>query len=484
MSLAKSAGRGAVWLVSGGGAQAVVRLGASMILARQLNPIDFGIFGIANMVYGLFELLASGGMTSGLIAKTDTDDDDLSTCFWSVMFIRSAIFLAIIFSAPFISYFLNNSRLTNILRAISFIIIFTGLGSVSRTIISKQLRFKSLVTINFIGSSLESALAVTLVLTTNLKYWSLIISMLFGIGIMNFLFIIHAKWLPSIKFNKNIFKYLFRYGINGMGSSIISYFSSNFDYLFITKSLGTNILGYYEFAYRIPHLINEKISVPAGYVVFPTLTKIKHDNTNIINGYLKSYKYIAWVTFPMLSGLILLAPSIVEILWGEKWAFIVTPMRILCISAAISTVTNLSSAIFLCKDRPDLPFKFDMITFFTTICSVLTLGHFYGLMGVAFAMVAAKATKLIATYYSFTIVKSSFMLYIRELSYPLSSSLIMSITVIISELILNHYHLNNTLTSIPLIIFGIITYTLTIKLIYKSQFQQILSETKHIFIRQ
>ena len=53
-SLGIKAGRAALWQIAGGGWQTLVRLGASIYLARALKPSDFGLFGMALLYQGAF----------------------------------------------------------------------------------------------------------------------------------------------------------------------------------------------------------------------------------------------------------------------------------------------------------------------------------------------------------------------------------------------------------------------------------------------
>ena len=67
--LTRQAGQGALWQILGGGWQTAIRLGASTILARKLDPGDFGLFGMALLVSELIMVFTNLGMGSGIVAK-------------------------------------------------------------------------------------------------------------------------------------------------------------------------------------------------------------------------------------------------------------------------------------------------------------------------------------------------------------------------------------------------------------------------------
>ena len=480
MSLTNTAGRGAFWQISGGGAQAAIRLGSSMVLARQLDPSDFGIFGVAHMVYGVFELLSANGMTSGLIAKDDPSQDDISTCFWCILIMRVVLYLLVVMLAPFLAGFIDNPKLVTTIRVVSLLILITGFGAVSQSIIVTRLQFKQLAIIRFWSIVVESLLAVVLVLTTDLKYWALIVSMLISAVFMNIAIVSYAKWLPKYRFSLESFKYLYTFGINNMGASITSYIASNLDYILVAKLLGTKMLGYYEFAYRIPHLVNEKISNPVGIVIFSAMAKVKADNQRIKAGYFTASKYIAWVTFPALGGLALLSPLVVNLLWGEKWLVIILPMRILCLSAAINCVMDLSKALFLCKERPDLPFKFEIYTLSTAVVSVSLLGYYLGLTGVACGMVIAKTVSFISGHRALLLVDSSIVKLIKPLSAPTISTLSMLAVVYAFERVNSLVGLYNNLNLLLCVAVGVASYIGIIRILFVSDYLEISRKIKDI----
>ena len=400
-ALTRSAGRGAFWQIMGGGWQTVVRLAASTVLARVLAPEDFGLFGMALLAQGLISHIGALGMGTGIIAKKDVSEDDLCTCFWTMAGMRFVLFIATFAIAPLAAAFFDTPKVIWVLRAVSFTFLFSILSAVSTTLLQKQLRFGNLVVINGLSALLESGIAVALALLTDFRYWALVFAMLISSLFMHLTIFVWVKWYPKFKFSKESFRYLFRFGINNLGFSIVNYFHQNIDYLLVGRLLGTASLGFYEFAYRIPHLIQTRFARPVGSVIFPTLSKVQDSNERLIAGYVKAAKYIALGAFPALGGLAVLSDLTVTVLWGEKWLPIVIPLKILCLCAAMRSIVTPIGSIFLCKQRPDINFKFALAALILTLITVGTLGSFYGLNGVALGMLLSTISYLYIIHLAF-----------------------------------------------------------------------------------
>lgn len=421
-SLTQQAGRSALWQVLGGAWQTVVRLGASTILARKLDPSDFGLFGMALLVSELIMVLTNLGMGSGIIAKKDVSEKDLNTCFWTMVGIRIAMFILTEASAPLAALYFRDPRVANVIRVVGFNFLFSIPSVVANTLLTKELRFKALVIVRGLSVLFESSLAVFLVLTTNLRYWSLVFPMLAASLMAESTIFFISGWRPRLLFDKESFRYLFRYGINSLGFSITNYFHQNIDYFIVGRLLGTTNLGLYEFAYKIPHLVLDRISRPIGGVVFPALSKVQDDDEKLIGGFIKAVKYVTLLVYPMLGGLAVVARPLVQLMWGEKWLPIVVPLQILCLCAAIRCSVQPIGSIFLCKGRPDIPFKFGLARLGFTFFMVSILGHFYGLNGVAIGMLSSTLPAIYILMLAFKMTNSQFSSLFIALRDPLGAS--------------------------------------------------------------
>lgn len=430
---------------------------------------------MAYLIYGIFDLFTGSGITSGLIVKKKPTAHDLSTCFWATILMRLILFGILIASAPITATLMGERRLAQIIRVVAILMLITGLGDVSQAIIAQALRFKELAIIKLIGLVLESCIAILLALLTNLRYWSLVTGMLVGILLINLLIAYAAKWWPSFHFSRDSFRYLWRFATNGIGYSIAAYLSRNLDYLIVGRMLGAKMLGYYEFAYRIPHLINEKISGPIGAVIFPALATIQNDDEQFLKHYLIASRYVAWIAFPALGGLAFLSPLAISCLWGDKWLVASLPMRILCFSAAINAVMDLCRTIFLCKNRPDLPFKFELISLFTAGVSISILGYLYGLVGIAIAMVITRTTSMIANYYAVRMLGGD----LRKMFHCLLSPLVSTATMIAIlwglSRVLGNIEMNMVVQLALLIAVGMFSFITVTRTLFKTDFNNIRS---------
>jgi len=478
-SLRRTFGRAAVWQVLAGGWQALVRLGASTILARTLAPSDFGLFGMALLITELVSYLGSLGMTGGVIAKKDAGDKELNTCFWTMAGVKVFLFVLAFAFAPLASVLMKEPRIEAIIRVVSWTFIISISSIVGSAILAKNLEYGKISIVNAVAIFLESSLAVYLAKTTNLGYWALVYPMLVSSLFINLSILIVSKWLPKFIFDKECFRFQFKFGIHGLGFNIANYLHQNLDYIIVGRLMGTNALGLYEYAYRIPHIILDGLARPVGGVVFPALAKVQDDDNALIKGYVETVRYVTLVAFPLLGGLAAIAEPLVLLLWGEKWRSIIVPLQILCLCAALRCCVQSIGAVFLCKHRPEIPFKQSVISCLATALFVSLGIWFFGLIGVALGMLFSTFSYIYAFILAFNITSTSPVTFFKVLVPSSVSTILSSLSAYLCNYILFDIY-NPYIVVISSVLIGVVAYTGSYYFLFKNSLNNILQEMKFI----
>ncbi len=482
-SLGIKAGRAALWQIAGGGWQTLVRLGASIYLARALKPSDFGLFGMALLYQELLVTALSLGFGTGLIVKKELSEDDLSTAFWLSCTVRFIIFLVVFVSAPLAAHFWKEPRVEPIIRVISLTLLFQIVGMVPGTLATKHLQFKKINIIRAIAVLLESMTAIILVAFTSLTYWALVIGMMLNSLFYNVaLWISSGCWLPKINFHKKSFRYLFRFGFYTWLFGITNYLKQNVDYFLVGRLLGSYQLGLYEFAYRFPHLVLDRISRPVGEVLFPTFSKVNDDNEKLFNNYVNAVKYVCLICYPILLVLAGTSDIVVPFFWGNQWLPIVAPLQILCLCAALSLLAQPMGYIFHCKNRPDVPYKISFTTLIFTVIFVGLLGYFYGILGVALGMLLSALFSLSIVLFILTRLLNVSILRFFVLLFPIIISSFFSYLIVLAvKQILFVANFNFHITLVFSCLFGFLVYLSFISFLFPVIRKEMLRKIKLVF---
>lgn len=464
----KGIGWSAISQVLAQGIQFVVKL----VLARVLVPEHFGIIGMALIFTAFIQTVNELGLSISIIQRKDIEERHLSTSFWTNIFIGIIICFIAILASPFVADFFKEEGLQPVIRILSIGFILGSFGIVHRAILTKNIDFKN-VAIAEAGAVLSSGIISIFLALLGFGVWSLVIGSLMGdFGRSVFLWM-RCPWRPSKKFDRASFSELFVFGKNVLGSRIISYITFNADYFLIAKFLDATSLGLYTLAYQMAIFPLSQISSVITRVTFPIFSTIQDDNTRIRMGYLRAIKYTSLITFPLLTGLVVVAPELIPTLIGEKWIPMVSPLQILCIAGIIYSIATHTGSIILSKGRSDIHIRWDASKAVILPIAAL-IGVQYGIIGVATATaLVACVLFLIIQKITNRLIDLRFYEFFKALYPATVSSTILVIGVLAFQQLCTILSLQDIFSLVGSILIGAVFYFLTVRIIDRNIFKEI-----------
>jgi len=427
-SLKTIAVKGAFWgMFSNIFVSAVSFLGTA-ILARMIEPEDFGLVGMSSLIYGVVALFRNLGLGQALIQKKDADQLYWSTAYWANVFV--GIFLAIVtvFAAPLFANFFKEPRLVWVVRCCSIEFIIIALYSTHTTVLSKEIKMKLNAKIE-VGTRIIRIVVILTCAAFGLKYWSIIIGVLTERVLRAIAFNVFVDWNPKFVFCKKRFSELFKFSKHLYGQNFLNYFNQNMDFIVTGKVLGAQMLGFYQFSYNLPHLVRQYIFDGVTPISYPVFCKVNDDLDVLASGYLRIVKLISIITFPILFGLSFCAKDFIIVVYGQKWLMAIEPLKLLCFSAAIASVHSIVNSLFNSLGRPDIGFKWNLVKLPMTIGFIYLFSRFWGLVGVAFAMFMVEMISVIQVYLAIKLLKTKMSRYYFSLLPATICSILMILVV-------------------------------------------------------
>ena len=397
------------------------------ILARILEPSDFGLMGMIFVITGFAQAFADAGISNALIYRQDATNEQLSSLYWLNIIAGVIILLIVLVTKPLIVAYYQEPRISAYLSVIAIRFVIIASGQQYRVLLQKELRFRTLSIIEIIGITIASVVAVTTAIL-GWGVWSLVLRSLVQAIVMSLLFIFWAARsgrLPRLHFRKADLEGYMGFGLYQMGEKAINYLSANVDSLIIGRFLGAEALGFYSLAFQLIKFPLSQFNPIITQVAFPTFSKIKEDDV-LRRGYLKVISMISTIVFPLMAGMFVVAPLFVEVVYGSTWLPAVDVIRILCIVGMFRAVGNPISSLLLSKGRADIGFYWNIVV--AVLMSVTGLiGVNWGIVGVALAtlIVMALIRFPVGFYLRWIIVRMRAKPYLASLLVPLIGSGIM-----------------------------------------------------------
>lgn len=430
------------------------------ILARLLFPADFGLMGMIMVVIGFAQAFADMGLSNAIIQRQDVPENHLSSFFWINVFIGILLFICILLIRPLVVIYFKEARLSNLLIFAAFIILITPAVQIFIPLLKKELKIKTLSKIEIAGMVVYSVSAIGLALA-KFGVLSLILGQLnrslFTIGILFFIF--RKIWLPRFHFSIKEIKSYLSFGFFQMGERVINYLSANIDYIIIGRLLGPTALGFYTLAYQIVIFPLTRINPVITKVAFPTFSKIQDDNPRMRKGYCKVINYISVLTFPVLAGMLMVAPEFIRLVYGAKWEPSIIILQILCLVGVFKSLGNPISSVLLAKGRADIGFYLNVFAVIMVSVAVI-VGVNWGILGVAVAILILQVPFFfIIQPIANRLIYLKFSQYFKAIESPFVCSVIMLAGIISLKTLLGN--INMLSLFITTIVGGVIIYTVS-----------------------
>ena len=351
-SLRRAAFSGARW---GGLASIVEQLGtvaSTVVLARLLTPADFGIVTAATVAVGLFEVFTRLGFGAALVNRKTIDDRVASSTFWLALAVGLVVSGLVAFASPLLARAVGKPQAAPFIAVAGLVIAMGQVSRVSGALLARGLRFKAIYMTDIASIIAYSGTAIVLVVTTNLGPWAIIIGRVVGSFVLMVTRFVVGDWFPRLMFDGASIRDDLRFNLAFITNHLMAYGAKNADYWMLGQTASSAALGSYYVAYVLPSILRQRMTWLTGEILFPVLSRVRDEPDRMRRAYAEVMQFLSFLAFPALLGISLLSEPIVYVFFGPKWLAAVTPLSIVAVAAAIETVTQVASTIFVSQGTP------------------------------------------------------------------------------------------------------------------------------------
>ncbi|UAM96631.1 lipopolysaccharide biosynthesis protein [Polaribacter litorisediminis] len=429
-----------------------------VVLMRLLSPDAFGLIGMITVFTGFLKMLKDSGLGVSLIYKKDLTKYDKDTVFWFNFVFGLLLSIIFFFSSGFLADYYDEPELNNLIKVFSLTFVFSSLSGVHGPLLKKHLQYKKIFMAN-ITSIVVSSILTIIAAFSNFGVWSLVILHLSAsiIYTINLYFV--SDYRPSFNFSKDILKSHFDYSLPVLGTKSFNYLTRNADNFFIGSLLGSQALGYYSRAFFFVNMPIQKISNIIGSILFPSLS-LKKDKKQSKNLLLNAMNMTAFITFPLIGGLIVLSEPFVVGIFGEQWKPMVLTLQILSILTLFESVFVFTTSIFYAHGATKLYFRLSVIYGLYNIVAFY-IGSLYSIEAVAGLLLIGYILFMFPKlYYAGKLIDLRILEIFKILKSHFIINFIVMFLVYVASIFLLH-----KISMIILLIIGIATYLILFTII-------------------
>jgi PST family polysaccharide transporter/lipopolysaccharide exporter len=357
-----------------------------VILARLLEPRDFGLMAIALVATQFFSALTYTGYEFALVQKPHLSNTDLHTAWWVMLGRRVLMGAALILLAIPIANFYKLPEVIPILMAVGGLQALQGLTSPAPSLWQKSFQFRKFFSYQvlpaFFGLLLSTIAAFVLQ-----NVWALVISMFSAAAAQVFLSYFLDPYRPSFCIERKSLAFLSSYGKWMFASGLLFFSSSQGTYAFAGWMFGVAALGVYQMASRFALIVSSQFSEVILGTVFPAYSLIQDDIDRLSDAFLHILNLTTLLVCSVTVTIALGLPNLFILIIGAKWTEAACILPWIAIAGGISAILRTASPLYLGTGHPRYQFFLDLVPSVVTLIFLYPLGNALGLDGLPFATI-------------------------------------------------------------------------------------------------
>lgn len=374
-----------------------------LLLARILVPEEFGLIAMVVVFVSISKVLVVGGFARAIIQKKELTDADLSTVFYFNLVSACCLAGGLYAVAPSIASFYGYLELVGVLRWLAVGLIFDGLSSVQRALLSRNLQFQKLCWVSLPAIVLSGGCAIALA-CWGYGVWALVAQSLVGKIVEFALFWLRSGWRPSRVFEWQSFLEMFPYGSRLALSGLLNQGFGNIYVLVIGKFFAPLEVGLFQRARSFQQFPVQNMQAIFSRVAFPLFAKIQDDLPRLKAGMSKANQLAALIAFPGMALLAVTASPMVEVLIGAKWLPCVVYLKLLCFVGALYPIQAVNVNLLASIGRSELFLRLEIIKKLLIIVNLMVTVR-YGVLAMVYGMMVTSALSLaLNTYYTHKLI--------------------------------------------------------------------------------
>jgi lipopolysaccharide exporter len=323
------------------------------VVARLLSPHEFGVFGMAMVAVNLLEVVKDFGLRPAVIYLLGSEEPGpvLDTAFYLSVGTGAALTSLIFILAGPAGGFFGDATVTGLMQGISLYFVIAGVHAIPDAILRHRLDFRRRFWVE-VSSPVARFGSAAILAAAGFGAWSLAVGQVAGIVVAALFAVGLASWRPKLRFSMASAQKLAQFAGQLSLIDVLAALIYNLDYLMVGYFLGSTALGLYSLAYKLPEAALFATAYVFSTVLLPTYVQLSEDLVQLRAAFLRAFHYIGLALAPAAAGIVVLAPVLVPLVFGDEWRGAVPAVRLLAVSAFVQGMLFTVGSALVAAGRP------------------------------------------------------------------------------------------------------------------------------------
>ena len=474
--LKEKTAKGLFWGMMSNGSTQLLNLVFGIFLGRLLSPTDYGIVGVLTIFTAIAGNIQAAGFTQALINIHRPTQREYNSVFWFNVLTSLLLYAVLFFCAPLIADFFHQESLISVSRFVFLSFVIASLGIVHNAWLVKNLMIRETAIIGFIALLCSGAVGIVLALL-GYGYWSLAWQQIVYISVTNIVRLYYSRWCPTFHIDFEPVCTMFPFAVKLLITNILNTLSQNILTFIFGRLLPIRSVGNFSQASKWNTMAHSFISGTVAQVAQPVLAEVSDDDERELRVFRKMLRFTAFLSFPIMFGLALVAHEFIILTIGTQWLDSIPLLQILCIGGAFMPFYTLYQNLIITQGRSDIYLYTNVAFLVIQIALILLLAQHGIIVMVAAYTLLTLVYLAVWQYHALRLVHISFwQAVIDTIPFFLVSAAVMAVT----------YYLTQPIASLVLLLaarvfIAFVLYVAVMKMLKVKLLSETIQYIKNIF---
>lgn len=352
-SLKEKTARGLFWGGISNSLYQLLGLFFGIFLARLLTPDDYGMIGMLTIFSAVANSIQESGFTQALTNRKDAGQDDYNAVFWFSLCTGGVLYLLLFFCAPLIANFYHTPALVPLARFLFLGFLISSAGTAHNAILFKNLMVKEKAKAMLTALTVSGTLGVIMAYY-GMAYWGIAAQNVLYIFTFNLLLWHYSPWRPTWSFHFQPIREMLPFSIKLLITNVFHFVNDNIFSVLLGRFYTKQEVGYYTQANKWTNMGHTLITGVVNSVSQPIMVEAGTNPDRQRKVFRKMLRFTAFISFPLMFGLALIAPEFITIAITDKWLPSAAIMQILCIWGAFLPINYIYTNQLISKGKSNV----------------------------------------------------------------------------------------------------------------------------------
>jgi len=365
-----------------------IGLASSMITARLLSPEEIGTFAIASSVVMIMAEFRMLGANTYLVRQGELTTAKIRSAYGLTILISWGLGIALAAASWPLEVFFGVDGLVVVFLILSFSFLLAPYISIPDALLTRDYRFREIVTINITSSVIHLVLVVALI-KHGFSFYSLAIGQATSIlvkFVLSLYFTRHIKvYMPRFTGMKKIAKL----GIFTSVSHVIRNSQQTFPDMLIGKLGSPTQVGVFSRGLGFTGFVSNLLLSGISPVALPYFSKINNKGEDLVAAYRLASELTAGIVWPVLAVASVASLPAIRLMFGDQWDQAAPIASVVAFWAILRSAHVMAPNAMVAVGKEGAMLVKEVIVFVVFLVATIIAYRESGLMGVAYAFVFA-----------------------------------------------------------------------------------------------